>query len=139
MLAAGRDVESEAKLSEIHDDHVYRATVPDPRTGKPVTIRTVPRIFGGNRDDLMLADGRMPRGTSRDAARNRAPVVPMVLADYGFCLTIHKSQGSQWPEVLVLLDRAFVNLTRRNAEEARRLVYTACTRASDRLVIGRLG
>jgi exodeoxyribonuclease V len=49
--------------------------------------------------------------------------------DYGFALTIHKSQGSEWDNVLVVEERAFGNYAK--------LMYTAVTRAAKRLTIYR--
>lgn len=49
--------------------------------------------------------------------------------DYGYALTAHKSQGSQWPEVIVSDEsRAF-------RDEAKRWLYTAITRASETLTL----
>lgn len=48
--------------------------------------------------------------------------------DYGYCITAHKSQGSQWEKVVVInevLDR----------ENHHRWLYTAITRSSDKLVL----
>lgn len=48
---------------------------------------------------------------------------------YGYALTVHKSQGSQWPNVLVIDEsRAF-------REHAARHLYTALTRAADRVTV----
>ncbi len=49
-----------------------------------------------------------------------------IYADYGYCLTTHKSQGSEWKEVLVK-DEAF-------GKEINRWRYTAATRASEKIV-----
>ncbi len=51
--------------------------------------------------------------------------------DWGYCLTVHKSQGSQWDSVL-LLDDGFLNWKK---EERGRWLYTAVTRAAKRLVV----
>lgn len=59
----------------------------------------------------------------------------LVRAEYGECLTVHKSQGSQWDAVGVLVDRSFEALQHRDAETWRRLMYTAVTRAAKRLVV----
>lgn len=48
--------------------------------------------------------------------------------DYGFCLTVHKSQGSEWPNVLVLEE-----IMRGN--DYSKMMYTAITRAISRLTI----
>jgi exodeoxyribonuclease V alpha subunit len=49
--------------------------------------------------------------------------------DLGFCITIHKSQGSQWPVAIMLLSREGENMTDRS------LLYTGATRPKERLVI----
>lgn len=49
--------------------------------------------------------------------------------DYGYALTAHKAQGSQWPSVLVFDEsRCF-------KENADRWLYTAVTRAAERVVV----
>ena len=54
----------------------------------------------------------------------------MVEATFGYAITCHKSQGSQWDNVLVWDDG--LGKTRRDRA---RWLYTAITRASERLVI----
>ena len=49
--------------------------------------------------------------------------------DFGYALTVHKAQGSQWPEV-VLFDESFAF-----REMRQRWLYTAITRAQERLTI----
>jgi len=49
--------------------------------------------------------------------------------DYGYALTVHKSQGSQFPSVL-LLDESFVF-----REHSRNWLYTGITRAAERISI----
>ena len=49
---------------------------------------------------------------------------------YAYAITTHKAQGSEWNKVLVF-EEWFPNI----AEEHKRWLYTACTRASDKLVI----
>lgn len=51
--------------------------------------------------------------------------------DYGYALTCHKSQGSQWPDVVVI-DEAWGSV-----QEKRRWAYTAITRASERVTVVR--
>jgi len=51
--------------------------------------------------------------------------------DYGYALTVHKAQGSQWDEV-VLFDESFAFKDTRQ-----RWLYTAITRAAERLTIVR--
>jgi exodeoxyribonuclease V len=48
---------------------------------------------------------------------------------YGYALTVHKAQGSQWPDVLVFDEGAVFR------EDARRWRYTALTRAAERVTV----
>lgn len=49
---------------------------------------------------------------------------------YAYAITTHKAQGSEWPKVLVF-EEWFPNV----AEEHKRWLYTAATRASEKLVV----
>lgn len=52
--------------------------------------------------------------------------------DFGYCLTCHKAQGSQWDHVMVMDEsRAF-------RKDAKRWLYTAITRAAERLDVVRM-
>ena len=59
----------------------------------------------------------------------------LVHVHYGQCLTVHSAQGSQWDRVGFVWDDKFANLRRRSSEDARRLLYTAVTRAAEELVV----
>jgi exodeoxyribonuclease V len=48
---------------------------------------------------------------------------------YGYALTVHKSQGSQWDEV-VLFDESYAFREHRN-----RWLYTGLTRAAERVTV----
>jgi ATP-dependent exoDNAse (exonuclease V) alpha subunit len=48
---------------------------------------------------------------------------------FGYCLTVHKSQGSQWDDVY-LFDESFVF-----REDARRWLYTGVTRAAEKITV----
>lgn len=51
--------------------------------------------------------------------------------DYGFCVTTHKSQGSQWNDVIVFDEsRSF-----KGSDMQRKWLYTAITRAAKRLTV----
>lgn len=50
--------------------------------------------------------------------------------NYGYAITCHRAQGSQWDKVLVFEERFPFSI-----EEHARWLYTACTRASSRLVL----
>lgn len=52
--------------------------------------------------------------------------------DYGYAITCHKSQGSQWKNVLVLEENFPFD-----KEEHARWLYTACTRPEERLLLVR--
>ena len=56
-------------------------------------------------------------------------LIPMDFT-YGYAITGHKSQGSEWDKVLVLEERFPFE-----KEEHARWLYTCCTRASSRLVL----
>ena len=51
---------------------------------------------------------------------------------YAYAITTHKSQGSEWPKVVVLEEKFPFDKT-----EHARWLYTACTRASEKLVLVR--
>jgi exodeoxyribonuclease V len=51
--------------------------------------------------------------------------------DFGYCLTTHKSQGSQWPSV-VLFDESWAF---RQSGNDRRWLYTGITRAAEKLTV----
>lgn len=55
-----------------------------------------------------------------------------LLFDYGFALTVHKSQGSQFRRVMVVEEPPFAHAA---ADEHRRWLYTAATRATEELVV----
>ena len=49
---------------------------------------------------------------------------------YGYAITCHKAQGSEWQKLLVFEEKFPFD-----KEEHRRWLYTAITRASEKLVI----
>ncbi len=79
---------------------------------KAVRIGVLPAFFEGREDEL-------PPGTRRDSDQ----------FDYGYSLTVHKAQGSQWDDV-VLFDESFAFREHRD-----RWLYTALTRAAGRITI----
>lgn len=81
-----------------------------------------------------LITGKSPLNNSQKykLAKNQKCIDPPLEFDYGYGITCHKSQGSEWDKVLVFEDSfPFA------AEEHRRWLYTAITRASEKLVIVR--
>ena len=54
-----------------------------------------------------------------------------VKLDYAYCITVHASQGSEWPSVVIYDDQMWSG----RASERRKLLYTAVTRAKEKLTI----
>lgn len=54
--------------------------------------------------------------------------VPYLDCNYGYALTCHKAQGSEWPEVIVVIED---KLTALRGIEKKRWLYTAITRAKE--------
>jgi exodeoxyribonuclease-5 len=53
----------------------------------------------------------------------------LVEIDYAYCITVHKSQGSEWDRVLLLDDKLMAD----RADFRRRWLYTAVTRAKEHI------
>lgn len=64
-------------------------------------------------------------------SRKYSWMVPLEFT-YGYAITTHKAQGSEWDKVLVLEEKFPFN-----KEEHARWLYTACTRSSSKLVLVR--
>jgi exodeoxyribonuclease-5 len=84
-------------------------------SGKPMVALTV-RPEGEERD--------VPVGVRRDDFYSDF--------DFGYCLTVHKAQGSQWDSVL-LVDESYVF-----RKDRYRWLYTGITRARSRLCVARV-
>lgn len=93
-----------------------------------------------NDADLDVANGDIGEVVAVDRGdRTLAVAFPGGIVTYGvakagdlaaaWCLTVHKSQGGEWPVVVVVLDAAHRTLL------ARELVYTAITRAARGLLL----
>lgn len=78
----------------------------------PLTARILPQFFSGNEHEV---DWRARRGFHEFT--------------FGWAITCHKSQGSQWDNVLVFDESGAFR------EHARQWLYTACTRASEKLTV----
>jgi exodeoxyribonuclease V len=79
---------------------------------KPVRISVLPAFFEGSEDTL-------PYAIRRESDE----------FDFGYALTVHKAQGSQWDSVVVL-DESYAFREHRN-----RWLYTAVTRAAQRVTV----
>ena len=51
--------------------------------------------------------------------------------DYGYCITAHKAQGSQWSRVILLNERTYYQTD----EDYFKWLYTGLTRAIDKILI----
>lgn len=120
------------------------------------SFNVIPPFFGGKTIDVIRADftsdtdadyGELQMDTKEILTGERcldnktiyrlmrsklyAHLVPYEFT-YGYCITCHKAQGSQWDKVLVI-EEGFPF----SKEEHARWLYTAATRAIDKLVIVR--
>lgn len=84
----------------------------DPMVTKPVSVDVREEFFLGTEDKVPWSDRR---GFQE--------------FDYGYALTVHKSQGSQWNNVMVFDE------SRTFREDAQRWLYTAVTRAAERVTV----
>ena len=80
---------------------------------------------------LMTEKDSYPESLRYRISRNKnfADTIPYEFV-YGYAITCHKSQGSEWSRVLVIEEKFPFS-----EEEHRRWLYTAATRASEKLVI----
>jgi len=95
--------------------------------GRDVRVLVSPSTFGGRVGDFR-------RAASRLRFHHRAKALHV---DTGWALTVHKSQGSEWKSVGFVADGGYAGLRLRDPAEARRLTYTAITRAAETLRIFR--
>jgi len=142
-----------ARVNAIYRDHYGHAS-PYPKHGETVVVlRNSPDYGVANgeqlqcagsaceirRDDwrlsLLSPDGRhlpaVPVELCADATAARRVGRKRVPIDYGYCLTVHKAQGSEWEEVLVWDD----GFGAWDPPLRQRWLYTAFTRARTGLTI----
>ncbi len=91
---------------------VRMLVIPEESDGKIQRVGVIPRFFDGS-------DGEIPYALRKDSDE----------FDYGYALTVHKAQGSQWDDV-VLFDESFAF-----REHRARWLYTGVTRAARRLTL----
>ena len=106
-------------FEDFGDDHVILASVN--AEGQRIDCRA----WTGPFREHATRDKVMPRMKSEDWVAK----VNNECVDFGWAITCHVSQGSQWDDVLVY-DESMVF-----REDARKWLYTATTRASERLTI----
>ncbi|MGO8737731.1 ATP-dependent DNA helicase [Rhodoblastus sp.] len=102
-----------ARASGIRRARYRMGLTPEEATGgKPIRVGVLPALFNGEEETISFAQRR-----ESDEF------------DYGYALTVHKAQGSQWDKV-VLFDESWA--FRENRE---RWLYTAVTRAAKDLTV----
>jgi len=93
---------SEGKVKVLVADREIFGTAEN--VGEHIIRRACQDLFPGRKDD---------------------PKPPYLHSNLGYALTCHKSQGSEWDEVLVVMESS----VRLNTEDGRRWAYTAVSRA----------
>lgn len=104
--------------------------------GRPVLVTRndrLNRVFNGDTGVTVAADGRLLVALADEGDETGVRLVPparLAEADSWWAMTIHKSQGSEFPHVVIALPTGSGSpvLTRE-------LLYTAVTRARDRVTI----
>ena len=108
---------------------MYRVDRIHSNNGKTITADLTDLDTGRVRTYVEIATGGFDREKPYDielAIENGEAEKGSQVFDYGYAITGHKSQGSQWPSVLVLWDQCkFWSMARWG--------YTAITRAQDRV------
>lgn len=89
-----------------------RVTPEDDTAARPVKVSVLPNFFDGTEDDVPW---ELRRHTDEFT--------------FGYALTVHKAQGSQWDDI-VLFDEAFAF-----REHRARWLYTGLTRAAERITV----
>ena len=119
-------------------ERLLDAGIPDLRTssrwyvGRPilVTRNDHPNDLHNGDTGLVVRDGDTVSVFFRDGAKVRSvPPVKLDRVETWWAMTIHKSQGSEYPKVVLILPPAASPLA------TRELVYTGATRAKERLVV----
>lgn len=102
------------KAKKVRGEIVPLSVMPDDPQDepKPTSVKVRREFFEGLEGDLHFDD---LKGTQQFA--------------HGYALTCHKSQGSQWPDVVVFNEAGSFR------EDAARWLYTAVTRAAERVTV----
>ena len=116
---------------EGHDKYFSARLLVTDEEGKLTDDRGEARIYKGFFETAR--DGNEQRIDDDRPLLNRERLVEL---DWGYCITAHKAQGSEWGSVLVLDDGW--GLGRKGGQEQhRRWLYTAVTRASRNVAVVR--
>lgn len=85
----------------------------------------VPKAVFGSLDKISVS------AIEQVARTALGPKVPYLHCSFGYTLTAHKSQGSEWKDVMVVVERSVQPYTK----DGRRWLYTAVTRARENVSI----
>ena len=94
---------------------------------RPFLVRIDPNMLGGRVSEFIRRKRHL---VNRDESFK-----DLLHVDYGFALTVHKSQGSEWKHVGFLADRGYRFACNQDYALAARLAYTALTRARESVYI----
>ncbi|MDX7952904.1 AAA family ATPase [Lichenihabitans sp. Uapishka_5] len=100
------------RLHAMKGTKLRMSLVPEGEAGRPTRVSVLPAMFEDS-------DEEIPYALRRDSDE----------FDYGYALTVHKAQGSQWDSVVLFDESASFR------EHASRWLYTGITRASHRLTV----
>lgn len=100
--------------------------VEEAQCGEDLAILTLTPVEGG---EAIVVDAHMHYFQGRGKELNWWEKKDAQEFDYGYALTCHKAQGSQWGSVLV------VDESEAFRQDRHRWLYTAITRAADRVLI----
>lgn len=127
-------------IGYLQDSFKTFVQLPKPLGGSQIDITTgnflsdSEATFGSlNMDTQMILTGQKCVDWKTAYKVNKNPKTAGLLPlefTYGYAITCHKAQGSEWDKVLVLEEKFPFN-----REEHARWLYTACTRASEKLVL----
>lgn len=101
----------------------------EPRFNRQLWSNMFLRFNDPRRRDLFRKHNLNDR--SYEALRNEV-LDYKIQGTWGYALTVHKSQGSQWKEVGFVSDYSFQGLKKKDPTFAKRLAYTAVTRAAEK-------
>lgn len=101
--------------------------------GKNGKIGTKPIRKGGSDYSryLMVQERKEESGSVSYSELNEIKGLPVLNCNFGYALTAHKAQGSEFPEVVVVVEDS----VRLHSVEGRRWVYTALTRGKTRVKV----
>jgi exodeoxyribonuclease-5 len=81
-----------------------------------------------------LPDGTYPAAKLTHVIKAGLALDAGLAFSYGYCITAHKAQGSEWDEVCVIDERWALNRMDASGNLARRHIYTSITRARQQLL-----